>query len=137
MISITKLMDGHDIAQEIRMERQALKNAAFLLLEGDTDLKRFTRYVDEAACSVVNCYGKPNAIEAIELLYEDGFPGALAILDADFDRLTCKLSSHEVIAHPTLAKVSSGRLADSTNRRVSRTEAPLALAVLTTERKAA
>ena len=41
------------------------------------------------------------------------------------------------IAHPTPASVSLGRLADITNRTVSSTEARLALAVLTTERKAA
>ena len=42
-----------------------------------------------------------------------------------------------VIAHPTLAKPSTGRLADSTNRIVSRIDARFAFAVLTTERKAA
>ena len=38
---------------------------------------------------------------------------------------------------PAPAGASSGRLADSTDRTVSSTEAPFALAVLTTERKAA
>ena len=42
-----------------------------------------------------------------------------------------------VIAHPTPARTSTGRLADSTNRTVSSTEARSALAVLTTDRKAA
>ena len=45
--------------------------------------------------------------------------------------------SSQVIAHPTPARTSTGRLADSTNRTVSSTEARLALAVLTTDRKAA
>ena len=45
--------------------------------------------------------------------------------------------SLSVIAHPTPARTSTGRLADSTNRTVSSTEARLALAVLTTDRKAA
>jgi hypothetical protein len=43
----------------------------------------------------------------------------------------------EVNVHPAGARTSSGRLAESTNRTVSSTEAPLAMAVLTTERKAA
>jgi peptidoglycan/LPS O-acetylase OafA/YrhL len=47
------------------------------------------------------------------------------------------LCKYFVIAHPTPAKSSSVRLVDSTNRTVSRTDAPLAFAVLTTERKAA
>ena len=42
-----------------------------------------------------------------------------------------------VIAHPTPARAFPDCLADSTNRTVSRIEAPFALAVLTTERKAA
>jgi len=42
-----------------------------------------------------------------------------------------------VIAHPTSASGSAGSLAASTKRSTSSTEARLALAVLTTERKAA
>ena len=42
-----------------------------------------------------------------------------------------------VIAHPAPASASPARVADITNRTVSSTEAPLAFAVLTTDRKAA
>ena len=42
-----------------------------------------------------------------------------------------------VIAHPTRMIGCTGSLAASTKRTVSRTEAPLAFAVMTTERKAA
>src|SRR5208337_1815713 len=45
-----------------------------------------------------------------------------------------RLHQPEVIAHPAPASASPGRLVDSTNRTVSSTEAPFALAVLTTER---
>ena len=45
--------------------------------------------------------------------------------------------TQSVIAHPTPARAFPDCLADSTNRTVSRIEAPFALAVLTTERKAA
>jgi len=99
MITITRHMDGYDIARQIRMERQVYKKHSFLLLEGDTDIKRFDRYVDESGCSLVNCYGRKNAILATELLYEDGFPGALAVVDADFDRLTNSLKIHEGIVY--------------------------------------
>ena len=47
------------------------------------------------------------------------------------------ISSYAVIAHPARASISPGCLVDSTNRTVSSTEARLAFAVLTTERKAA
>ena len=54
-----------------------------------------------------------------------------------FDATTSAFTSFEiVIAHPAPAS-ASGRLADSTKRTVSSTKARLALAVLTTERKAA
>ena len=46
-------------------------------------------------------------------------------------------SEFEVIAHPTPAIGSAGSLTASTKRMVSNTEARLAFAVLTTERKAA
>lgn len=87
-------MDGPTIAAEVRMERQNHKGA-FLLVEGSTDIKRFERVVSEAMCSFVNCFGKPNAAEAIELLYDDGFPGALGMIDADFDRVLGRKLDHE------------------------------------------
>jgi hypothetical protein len=94
MISIGKHMDEHDIAQEVRFERKVHKGS-FLLLEGSTDIKRFEPLIDGQKCSVVNCYGRKNAIEAIKLLYDDGFPGALGVVDADFDRITGEIDLHE------------------------------------------
>lgn len=67
MISIARHMDEYDIAQEIRLERKVHKGS-FLLLEGDTDIKRFSRFIDEAKCSIVNCYGRRRAIAATEML---------------------------------------------------------------------
>lgn len=96
MISISSIMDAHDIAQEIRLERQVHKGS-FLLLEGLTDIKRFKKFIEQDDCSLVNCFGKKNLIGAIELLYDDGFPGALGLVDADFDRITNKLIDHEGI----------------------------------------
>jgi hypothetical protein len=94
MISIAKGMDEYDIAQEIRLERQIHKGA-FLLLEGDTDIKRFTKITDPARCSTVNCFGKKNLLGAIALLYDEGFGGALGLADADFDRVSNSLAEHE------------------------------------------
>jgi hypothetical protein len=96
MRSIAKQIDGPTIAAEVRMERQTHKGA-FLLVEGATDIKRFERVVSEGPCSFVNCFGKPNAKEAIERLYDDGFPGVLGMIDADFDRLLSREIDHEGI----------------------------------------
>src|SRR5882724_13409015 len=41
------------------------------------------------------CYGRKNAVEAIKLLYEDGFAGVLGIVDADFGRVDDSLEQHE------------------------------------------
>ena len=98
MISIARHMDKYDIAQEVRLERKVHKGS-FLLLEGDTDIKRFSTFVDDGACSFVNCYGRRKAIGAIELLYDEGFAGAVAVIDADFDRVTGHLLAHEGLVY--------------------------------------
>ena len=94
MNSIARYIDGFVIACQVRMERQAHKGS-FLLLEGQTDISRFSLFVDKELCSIVNCHGKPNLIEAIEILYDEGFLGALGLADADFDRLLNELKQHE------------------------------------------
>jgi hypothetical protein len=82
------------VAQEVRLERRAHRGS-FLLLEGISDLKRFDQFIDADRCSLVNCFGRDNAIGAIQLLYDEGFLGALAVIDADFDRVLGGLPSHE------------------------------------------
>lgn len=98
MRSISKHIDEYDIAQEIRIERK-LHGGAFLLLEGVSDIKRFDRFVDQHNCVFINCYGRDNAIGAIEILYEEGFPGAVAVVDADFDRILGGTADHEGLVY--------------------------------------
>ena len=72
-----------------------------IITDGDYDLtsayreQLYNRLTDEQRCSTVNCFGRTNLINAIKLLYEDGFAGALGLADADFDRLTGDLEVHE------------------------------------------
>jgi hypothetical protein len=94
MISIARELDAHDIAQEIRQERQVHKGS-FLLLEGDRDIKRFGKFVDENLCSIQNCFGRSNLLGAIEILIDEGFPGVLGLADSDFDRLNDCLPQRE------------------------------------------
>jgi hypothetical protein len=94
MSSIASHVDGHILARQVRMERQNHKGS-FLLLEGKTDKLRLRRFINEKDCSVVPCFGKKPLMEAIEILYEDGFAGALGLVDADFDRLLSKYQKHE------------------------------------------
>ncbi|MEX0808749.1 MAG: DUF4435 domain-containing protein [Dongiaceae bacterium] len=77
-------IDGWDIAAQVRMERQNHKGS-FFLLEGSNDSETLGKFIDESACSVVICYGKGNAIEALKFLEGDAFPGVLALVDLDYD----------------------------------------------------
>lgn len=98
MRSIGRYLDEFDIAQEVRMERRTHKGS-FLLLEGVTDIKRFSSFTDNSACSSVNSYGRNNAVGALKILHKEGFGGVLAIVDADFDKLLSALPSHDAIIY--------------------------------------
>ncbi|MDH6275592.1 hypothetical protein M2311_005692 [Rhizobium leguminosarum] len=93
MLTISRHMNGRMIARQIRMERQVDKRSAIMLVEGGTDVKRFKRFVDEAACIQVNAWGKENAVTAMEILKERSPAGLLAVVDADFDRIQGKLAN--------------------------------------------
>ena len=128
MISIARHMDEYDIAEEVRLERK-VHRGSFLLVEGITDIRRFGPFIDEKECSLVNCYGRRKAIEAIKILYDEGFPGALGAVDADFDRIDCELEVHEGLvyseshdfdldwAQPTVLGKYLNQVADSEKRK--------------------
>ena len=81
------------IASDIHMRRSQFKGT-FLIVEGDTDQRFYGRFIDEELCQTVAANGKPsakqNAIRVIEILRNENFDGALAIVDADFSRLEGK-----------------------------------------------
>jgi hypothetical protein len=81
-----KYLDGWDLAAHVRFMRQTHKGS-FLLVEGSWDDRILSRFVDSGCCSIEVAFGKPNAVEALNLLEEEGFEGVVAIVDADFDRL--------------------------------------------------
>jgi hypothetical protein len=83
---MTRDIDGWDIAAQIRLMRQVHKGS-FLIVEGETDDKALSRYIDSNACEIEVAFGKQNALQALDLLEEDGFAGVVALVDADFDRL--------------------------------------------------
>lgn len=96
MRSISGHIDGSSVAAEVRMERQKHKGS-FLLLEGSTDARRLIQSVDGTKCSFVICFGKDNVIDATERLYDDGYPGILGMVDADFERIDGSPVPHECI----------------------------------------
>ena len=45
------------------------------------------RFTCHAMCNIVVAQGKQNVCEVIRILEDDNFPGALGLIDADFDRI--------------------------------------------------
>lgn len=86
-------MTGPMVARHIRMERQSDKSKSIVLVEGGTDIKRFKQFVDETKCILVNCWGRPKALEAVSLLQQKPPAGIVAFVDADFDRMRNRLSN--------------------------------------------
>jgi hypothetical protein len=79
-------VDKFYVAAQIRMLRSADKRA-ILVLEGETDEKALGRFVDRGSCDIEIAFGKSNLLGAFDLLEEEGFPGIVGIIDADFDRI--------------------------------------------------
>lgn len=96
--SIARHIEPSMIVAQLRMERQKHKGC-FLLVEGSTDAKRIFKFVDSKECSIVNCYGKPNVIGAIELMQDIGIEDCLGLVDADFERIMGTLVDRDCIIH--------------------------------------
>lgn len=79
-------ISGAIIANRVLMMRTQHKGA-FLLAEGSWDARLFKRFVDSPQCEVTDAVNKENAIDAIKILEQHNFTGALAVVDADFSRL--------------------------------------------------
>jgi len=76
----------HAVANSARMVR-TLHIGTIMLVEGDTDLRLYSRFVASSSCYPIPAHGKYNAIHALGLLEADRFPGVLAVVDSDFWRL--------------------------------------------------
>ena len=80
-------MQGHKspgtLVAEITMSRMS-HAGAFLLLEGKDDV-RFWRSRRHSNCELVDGEGKPNIVGAIRRIDTTRIPGALGIVDADYE----------------------------------------------------
>lgn len=75
-----------DIAQTVRMIRSAHKGS-IIIVEGGSDVKAYSNFIDPGACRLLPANGKDNAINALELLEKEKFGGVVAIVDADLFHL--------------------------------------------------
>jgi hypothetical protein len=95
---------AHSVANAIRMKR-SLFVGAFLIVEGVSDKRTYGLVIDREACTIETAYGRSNVLAAILILNADGFPGALAIVDADVDRLTGEMPSQDNVLRTDLHDV--------------------------------
>lgn len=77
------LLDGNSIANNILMNRTVHKGS-FLLLEGDSDSKIYSSFIDDNKCKIIIANNKDNVISAINILQRWNFAGVLAVIDSDF-----------------------------------------------------
>jgi hypothetical protein len=74
------------VANELRMMRTQHKGT-LVIVEGPSDKSAFLSLLSKEACRIVIAHGKENALEVLKTLESEGFPGILAIVDADFSHL--------------------------------------------------
>jgi hypothetical protein len=87
------------IANEIRLLRQQHKGA-FLIVEGRDDRLFAEKFARRPECRITVAEGKDNVMEVIRILDNDGFKGALGMVDADHDRLRGKDATGENVIVP-------------------------------------
>lgn len=78
-----RFLTAYDTANNIRMSR-TLHSGAFLIVEGDTDMRLYEKFTDNSHCILIPASTKNNAIDALQLLEADVFEGILVIVDTDF-----------------------------------------------------
>lgn len=60
---------------------------AFVLLEGETDIRLFKKLFDLNKVEVESLNGKEKVIQALQILLSEGYANVIGIKDADFDHL--------------------------------------------------
>lgn len=96
MRSMIRHLRPADLSAQLRMERQRHKGA-FILLEGADDIKRFRKFFLEDASSVVNCYGKFNVVNTVEIEQNLGQLDVIGFVDVDFDKVLDQHQDNEDI----------------------------------------
>lgn len=85
--NVRQYLSSDDLATELRLAR-SLDLRAVLVVEGATDARFFERFVDHEHCYVFAAHDRERAIAVIRTLNSASFSGALAVVDADFGRIT-------------------------------------------------
>lgn len=83
MSSIKKEISHNTIANEIRMLR-SMQKGAFLIVEGDGDVRFFAKHLGISKDQIVIGFGKERVINVVFSLEGSGFQGVVGVVDKDF-----------------------------------------------------
>lgn len=87
-----EFLTSDHLANLVRMAR-TVDPRTVLFVEGDVDARFFERFVDHEQCIVRSAHDRQRAVGAIRILNAACVAGVLAVVDADFGRLTGTLES--------------------------------------------
>ena len=87
MVSLSELIDGVSIANNVRLQRPSHKGS-FLLVEGSTDARVMKGFSESASCIIVVCVNRSNLIDAMNELGKSECPGIIALPDRDYATFT-------------------------------------------------
>jgi hypothetical protein len=82
-MSLEDEVTASSIAAEIILLRAAARKT-ILIVEGGTDERLLSVFVDSAECDIVISYGKENALKALAIARHKNITGLLCILDRDY-----------------------------------------------------
>ncbi len=85
MNSVQKSITQYTIANDIRQRRQVTPEKTFIVVEGTSDHKIFTKLFDVAKCAILAAGGKSMVTKTLDILDADAVRGVLGIVDNDFD----------------------------------------------------
>jgi hypothetical protein len=74
---------AHEIANSVRMIRTQY-DGTIMIVEGETDRRVYSRFINDTQCILISANCKNNAIEAIIILKNDDVNGIVGIIDSDF-----------------------------------------------------
>ena len=80
-------MSATRLVTKLKMLRSGKKDKSFLVVEGITDARFYSKFVDASCCEVIIADSKQNVVSCIKVFNEEKTLGILGITDNDFDGL--------------------------------------------------
>ncbi len=78
-----KYIKSKHIANEVRMKRKR-PDYTTMLVEGDTDRKFYSKFIEKNKCGIHIGYSKHIVLEATSILYRSHYKAFVSIVDSDF-----------------------------------------------------